>query len=422
MRDNSVSVTAKILNVEYKMLNDRKISYRAVVEVRACAEEDAKYDYVSDLSGLSPSQVLRTPFSLNKTVERRADRFVVRDELSVSHAKPGINELLQTDVCVVDKDVKVSNGRVHVNGCLVVSVLYRGDDAGLLEFTEHELPFNGSIDLPNAREGMFCDVELTVSSHTERVKQDADGEDRVIEIEAVVAVMASAQARAEIHSVTDAYCIGKTTALTAEKITYPNVVCRNKNQTTIKDVVIIAEDAPDILQVFRATGVVRVTDMRVVDDKVVAEGLVEADILYIAKNDDMPLYNHKEVLPFKQVIEARGANAGMEAVIETSIDHTGFNMLSGREVEIRFLVSFNTVVRHDCEHTLVTDITFADIERETLEALPSMTIYVTKDGDTLWSVAKRFNTEIEELTEINELEGDRLKEGTKLLILKKTPA
>ncbi|WP_312355837.1 LysM peptidoglycan-binding domain-containing protein, partial [Aminipila sp.] len=50
---------------------------------------------------------------------------------------------------------------------------------------------------------------------------------------------------------------------------------------------------------------------------------------------------------------------------------------------------------------------------------PGMVVYITKNGDTLWNIAKKYRTTTEMITEINELsEGQPLPSGMKLLIVK----
>ena len=47
-----------------------------------------------------------------------------------------------------------------------------------------------------------------------------------------------------------------------------------------------------------------------------------------------------------------------------------------------------------------------------------MVVYVTRPGDTQWSIAKKFRTTMQELQLINGLgEGDYVEAGKKLLIL-----
>ena len=47
-----------------------------------------------------------------------------------------------------------------------------------------------------------------------------------------------------------------------------------------------------------------------------------------------------------------------------------------------------------------------------------MVIYVAKQNDQLWDIAKKYKTTVETIAQLNELEDDTLHQGEKLLILK----
>ena len=51
--------------------------------------------------------------------------------------------------------------------------------------------------------------------------------------------------------------------------------------------------------------------------------------------------------------------------------------------------------------------------------MPGITVYVVKQGDTLWNIAKKFYTTVEEIRQMNELEEEELSVGTPLLLVKK---
>ena len=55
---------------------------------------------------------------------------------------------------------------------------------------------------------------------------------------------------------------------------------------------------------------------------------------------------------------------------------------------------------------------------EQLSKAPGIVGYIVKDGDELWDLAKRFHTTTEGIKSINQMEGDNLKPGEKMLIFK----
>ena len=64
---------------------------------------------------------------------------------------------------------------------------------------------------------------------------------------------------------------------------------------------------------------------------------------------------------------------------------------------------------------IITDI---QKKEEDTTQKPGMVVYFTKDGDTLWSVAKRYRTKAEKIKNANNLENDRIETGRRLLIPK----
>jgi LysM repeat protein len=86
---------------------------------------------------------------------------------------------------------------------------------------------------------------------------------------------------------------------------------------------------------------------------------------------------------------------------------------------VRFLLSFNTQVMEENEINVVSNVEFADMDSAELKKMASMTVYVVQTGDTLWKIAKRYNTAMDELESVNGIEGNRVVPGQKLLVLKK---
>lgn len=420
-KDMWIDAHADIANIDYKMINDRKINYRAVINIHISAEKSNVHQVIVNIGDIPENQLLKTDLHVNRSLENIHDRFIVKDEIAVPSGKPNIREILQTNVTVTNKDVRLSNGRATITGEIFMTTLYRADsDDSMIEFIESEIPFNGVVEAPNAREDMYADISLHVQDQYIQVRPDSDGEDRVIEAEISIGAKLKVHSAEKIEILEDAYCINQQLNISKTPIKYPRLVCRNRNQTTIKEIVQIDAHCPDILQIFHVKGHAKLDDVKVIDDKVIVEGIINSDVLYVAESDDTPLYSLQTTLPYRQIIETKDAKAGMKVGVDISVDHVTFNMLSGREIELRFLLSFHVHVIEEKEMSIITDIEFLEMDKDMLNKVASMTVYVVQKGDTLWKIAKKFNTEIDELLSVNEIEDpNKIYPGQKLLILKK---
>lgn len=421
-KDMWADISANITNMDYKIINDRKISFRAVVDVTGKVTACDKYETVVGIEGIPESQVIKKRILFNKTADKRKEKISIKDEISVPSGKPNIIEVLQMGVTVVNKDIKCMDNKVNVSGELVVDTLYKGEtDDSVAEFMDHEIPFNGSFDINGIKDGMFSDIDVKIHNKSFKVKQDDDGENRVIEIEIYADIYIEVSCEDSIEVLEDAYCINKKTEKDSNIIKYPSFVCRNKNQFPVKEVVQTTEDCPNILQVFKVTGNVALDEVKVIPDKIIAEGIINADILYVAENDEVPLYCYSAVVPYKQIIEAKGVlqSPDMWISIKSCIDRISFSMLSNREIELKFVLNFSVCVTCQKQAELIGDICFDDLDKCILDDFASMTIYVVQPGDTLWKIAKRYNTSVDDIVRVNDIENpDLIYPGEKFLILK----
>jgi hypothetical protein len=376
---------------------------------------------VTGIDGLPQEQLRFRKLNVNRTVDCKEDRFIIKEDLPVSSGKPNMREVLYTSVSIANKEVKAVGGKVNISGELIFSTLYKTDDAdNALEFMEHEVPFSGSVDVANAADGMMGDVTLRIIDSYIQPRPNEDGEDRILEAEVSVGASVKVSDLNDVTVLDDAYCINKTLRYTKETVCFPKLIFRNKNQSTVKEIVNLPEGCPDILQVFRVSGTATHDETRVQDDRITVEGVIHTDIIYFAGSDDTPLFNHKAVIPYKQVIEAKGACADMDVSVETSIDHTGYGMLSEREVELRFLLNFTAKVVDNNKADIITDIEFTETDRAELDKMAAIAVYIVQPGDSLWDIAKRYNAGFEELSELNEIsDPDAIYPGQKLVVVKK---
>ena len=54
-----------------------------------------------------------------------------------------------------------------------------------------------------------------------------------------------------------------------------------------------------------------------------------------------------------------------------------------------------------------------------ISSMPGITVYMVKQGDTLWDIAKKFYTTMEEIISMNDLEDDQVSSGQPLILVKK---
>ena len=93
-------------------------------------------------------------------------------------------------------------------------------------------------------------------------------------------------------------------------------------------------------------------------------------------------------------------------------------MLDSNEIEIRATIGLNALVIQCSEEMILEKIEELPLEQEKIRSMPGIIVYVVQQGDTLWNIAKKFYTTVEEIRQMNELEEEELSVGTPLLLVK----
>ena len=416
-----VDVDMDLTNIDHHIINDRKLGYRALVDITAKAWENETFDVVKAIKDLPDTQQKMLHFTPCNITNKQNESFTIRDEIVLPPNKPAIGEMLHMGVVISDRDINLSeDGRIDVSAVLAISPLYKGAEAdSTIEFADFELPFSGSLEIEGDMDATFVDTALSLGDYTINITQDEAGEDRVISIEATINADVKAFKVEEHQVLADAYSLEQSLDLHKKQAEYTRLICRNKNQFNTKEIITL-EDSPEILQILQVDGIARLDDIRVLEDKVIVEGAIEATMLYVANCDDNPLYSYTAHIPIKQVIEAKGTMPDMNANIKHNIDSISFNMFSGKEAELRFGVSFDALITATMPINFVEDIDFNELDKAALDALPSMVVLVAEKGDNLWSISKEYNADLEELAEINNIDKTaELVAGQRLLVVKK---
>ena len=127
----------------------------------------------------------------------------------------------------------------------------------------------------------------------------------------------------------------------------------------------------------------------------------------------------KSAVPFSQLIEVRGITPKSIFEIRPGLEQIGVMMLDAEEIELKAGLRLNTIVFDPVSDPVITGLTVNEPDLEKLQAMPGLIGYVVREGDTLWEIAKRYDTTMDTIREVNGLESDQIHSGDRLLIIKK---
>ena len=414
-REQAVTLTADLEHLDCEIINDRKIGVKAVLSVRAVGERQNHAEILSGVSG-EGMECLQGKLRMEQEIATLKDRFPIKEELSLPAAKPEIAEILWQTADLTEQELRAMDGKVLVRGNLRICMLYCDGEGHLGSFCD-KLAFSGYLE----GERIEPKTELSGTLQLEEARLtptiDADGEARQLAVDASVHAALQGREIIEQEILQDAYAPTGTVALEKERISYPITVGSGKNQFVLKERLQLEAGEKPMLRAEEVWGDIRPAETKAKADAVETEGVLRISLLYHCEEDETPLCILERGIPFGQMMELRGVEEGDSAAVQLRLDDLDFQMLSEQEGELRATVTMEAVVTRTETAEIVKDLT---LEEETERpATAGAVIYVVQPQDTLWKIAKRYRTTVEDILSVNEIENpDLIYPGQKLLIIK----
>ncbi len=423
--DMNAQVESDVEHVEFEVINGRKLNVKAVVGMNCKVIESPNLELVADIKGSQEKkediQVLKKKVNAYNIVVEDETNLTIAENLEIPAGKPSIDDLLKVDVKISGKDMKLINDKVLVKGELNVCTLYVGDmDENTIQFMEHEVPFTEIVDFDGVKEDMCCELDYDIQDVYYQVKEDNDGDIRMLNIENTIKVSVKVSEKVSMDVVVDCYSPDENIKLEKNEYYIDEILEDSKTQNTIKETLDMPADIPNIVQVYNVITKPYITDTKVADNKVDVEGVIDTYILYLSDDEESPIYSYKQEVPFNQSIEVSGATSDMACDIKVEINHFSYSMNATSEIDVRYILGVSCKVIKTTKIELITSAEINEIDIADKEELPSIILYFVQQGDSYWEIAKRYRTTVDSIMQANNIENEAaLVPGKRLLIPKR---
>ena len=306
-------VNAVVQHVECSIINSRKLNMRVIMDLGCRVEELFDLELASDVRGISDIQILRESCKMKQVVSYNKDQYNINEQLVISAEKPAVNKILKTDFKVMLKDDKITDGKVELSGELGINVLYIAmDEDNSINFLEFEVPFNQYIEVPAAERGMDCVTEVNPGQFYLDVAEDEAGEKKLLTVEAVINVNTKVYKEAEEEAVADAYSPSNVIEIGKDMVKMNEFVGKGRSNTVIKESISIRHSDPEIEQICYVNAIPVINETKILDDKVLIEGVLETDAIYMSSFSGEPMCSLREQIPFRHYVDISGLKLGMQ--------------------------------------------------------------------------------------------------------------
>ncbi|PHV69374.1 hypothetical protein CS063_16195 [Sporanaerobium hydrogeniformans] len=420
-KDQRVEFEYNIEHMSYNILNERKLNVKAIIQICVAATCTKETMVITDLNTESPIQTQEEVIEITTPSDVKEDKIIVKEDLTVPQTKPSINELLKSYIQIIEEQVKRTETEILYNGMLEVATMYKTEgEEDAVEVVNNRVPFQGSISLPKNEGEMFWDCTLQATPSYMKVAPDYDGEDRIIECEFIICAKYYKLNKNAETIISDVHCPGKKVTSKDKQLDYMNLQDRMQVSVPKKEAISIENFTPENNQIFCVLMKPSVEEKVIGDDKLTLKGVLEVKVIYTANEVGNIIDTSVSMIPFTQELEVKGITNKSLIMPRVTASDVKVYAQNKKEIVIEYILNCLAEVYNMQNVSVLEDIGLEDMSKEELANYPSMTVYQVKKGDTLWDLAKRFNTTVKDIQEINGIDTpDVLHIGQKLIILKK---
>ena len=428
--EDSINVHYEVEDLSVSMINSRKINLRAVVTFSVSAEEiyDEEAAVGAEMDEGQKSEDLCV-YTRNKTFEiaqlllSGQDTLRLKEEISIPTGKANIREILYENAVLKGVELHPGNDKLAIKGELVFTIFYMGEEGQAPEYYEKNVPFEKELSVSGMRETHISQVYVRLLNKEISVKQDEDGEARIFACEITLKLEMKNWKNEELSLMDDIYSTKGEMEITRKDAHFLNLVMKNDSKLRLQDILPLYAQRDEILQICTPVGTIRIDDEHMTEQGIEVEGVLEVKILCVTGKDEQPLIANSGILPFSYLIDVKwgGALPGKEHYmyeISPSLEQISAVMLDGNEVEIKAVIRLDTIVFELICCPIITQAEEKPFDAGEFNRMPGITGYVAGKGETLWEIAKKYHTTMQEIMELNHLEKEELSGGEKLLIVK----
>ena len=402
-------ICTELKDLECKVLNGRKINVRAGLEINIKLYSNENIDMICGINNIDDIQTLDKVFEFNSLIGNGNAREYVKESLSIDE-KDEIAEILKSEIKLEDYDIKMSYNKIISKCEANVKIIYLTED-NRINTVEGKIPAVGFIDMQNVSENNICEINNEISNITIRPNSQ---EEHSIYVEIEIETSCIAFEKKEIALIQDLYSPSQEMNFTQKKITTTsNKIKSNKNFTVTSKTNIPDLVEGNLLDVEIRDSIIKEQKS---NSKIMNEG--ELNVNFIFMNSNGSINSKVSKIPFEFSIENLTKNENTNLETKLNVLNKKIDVKSNGDIDFNIDIEAITDFSQNTSLSIIDNVEIISDAKNT-EEYNSLIIYIVQKNDTLWEIAKKFRSTIEELARMNEIENpDLIQVGQKIYIPK----
>lgn len=409
-----------IEKIDYMVINERKFRVKISLAITAKEYMDSKVDIFEGLAD-EEIEMLRETVEISNIALRKKDNLAIKEDiLPKDDLRP--ENILKQDLSIVENYKQSTGDKVVVNGFVYVNILFSvyQEEADCppshsIHQLQERIEFTQFIPIQQGGQWSGCNVFFNDHDLKVKLTQDEEGRD-VFRLEGDLLTYVELYRNTEKEIIIDGYHKQKDFVCDFLEENSRTLTGTIASESSVREILSLESCGHEIDRILYQSAEIMNAESKTEQGKIITEGQLLAKIICLAAGEEETIFTVREEIPFR-VVTAMPQISGNEIIChKIYIKDLWAEKINSKQLEFNATVLVCGEVMRPTPFRVLTNPAFEE-SSVCREPLP-MVIYVCKQTDTLWYIAKKFKTSMESIKQTNNMEADDLCVGQKLLIVK----
>ena len=309
--------------------------------------------------------------------------------------------IINSRASAICTEVKKISNKIMVKGDAVVEICYvNANDKSCTEHIRHTLPINQILEFDGMEERYTGNVSLNVTAVDVMLKNEQEGAGSSFDIGISIDACATMWEEKELVVINDAYAVGSCIDLKKKSMMFFTPL------DEIRDTYIFRQDfqvtGEGVSKVMGSTCEITNVTAKKENDKFII--LANLSLSVLIKDTSGSISNVNKVLDVKYERKADYEDCDIFCLPKLNVFSLDCAEKGNNSIDVRAEVNVSSSVFGKVFIDGVTDIT--ESEKQLVRNSNAITVYFPEESESLWSIARRYNTTVKAIAEENGLEGD----------------
>ena len=408
--DAFLCCSTKIDYVNCRAVSKRRVDVHGIVSLRFRVLGNNDMPLISDANG-DGIQLRKKGIDIDDVSAVTVRTFEVSQVENVGDSNGGIGKIIDAFASPILNECKLIKGKILIKGELLVRVVYCSDSGSNEACTlDCLIPFNEIAEAASVTDGCKVDVKMNVTRLTAEPKTDNDGEYRYMNINAEVLASLTVFEKKSVKFVTDAYSTDIETNSEYSTMDFMQICQEIRENVLCKQSLDVSSMKPQKLYAY----IVMPPEAKCLfdSDKVTVKGRVPVNLIVLDSEGAPALCEREAEFEYTKAVDS-AENLSFSPYV--SLGGCTANLSSDGKVDFKAEVLLNGQLLKCCREKVLTSLNVQEGAGRK-DKKPAVVIYFCSDGESVWNIAKKYNTTVEDIMLENDLTTDFVENNRMLLI------